>query len=283
MHQLRQYINTALANKYPEGEIRTFYFWIMETLTGASRIEILANKYTDLSETQTDAFKSIVARLQNFEPIQYILGETDFYQLKFKVAAGVLIPRPETEELVDWVLKESADSASLRVLDIGTGSGCIAISLAANLNSAQVQAFDVSPEALCIAKQNAELNAVKINFKQVNVLDTTQLNQITDEFNLIVSNPPYVCESEMADMEQNVLDFEPSLALFVSNEDPLVFYRQIAIFAFERLVSGGKLFFEINQAFGLEMHALLKDIGFEHIELRKDMFENDRMIKAQKR
>lgn len=282
MQQLRNYINTALCNLYPEGEIRSFFFWIMEELTGASRTEILANKYKDLSETQIDSFKTIVLRLQNFEPIQYILGETDFYKLKFKLAPGVLIPRPETEELVDWVIAETDATANVHILDVGTGSGCIAISLAKELAKARVRAFDLSGEALAIAKQNASLNHVEIDFKQVDVLNKDSFYQFENKYNVIVSNPPYICEKEKSEMAQNVLAFEPSLALFVPDIDPLLFYRKIAEFAFEKLFSGGKLFFEINRAYGAEMISLLQNFGFVNIELRKDFYNNDRMIRAVK-
>lgn len=282
MQQLRTYINAALEGQYPEGEIRSFFFWIMEEFTGASRADILANKYNQLSETQIDAFKTIVARLQNFEPLQYILGETEFYGLRFKVKPAVLIPRPETEELVAWVINTCDKDQSISVLDIGTGSACIAVSLAFNLQNAKVQAFDISADALVIAKQNAELNGCQVDFKQLDVLDDEQLAACQTAYDVIVSNPPYICEREKLDMEANVLNFEPSLALFVPDTDPLLFYREIAVFAFERLFSNGKLFFEINRAYAQELITLLQNIGFTNIELRKDFYANDRMIKAEK-
>lgn len=282
MQTLRQYISQELNGLYPDGEIRSFFYIILELMTGGSRAEILANKYTDFSETEIDAFKTIVSRLKNFEPLQYIIGETEFYNLSFKVNPAVLIPRPETEELVDWILKDTESSSELAVLDIGTGSGCIAISLAANLEDSKVTAIDVSEAALLTAKGNAELNNVTLNLELLNILEENSWDNVSGCFDVIVSNPPYVCEKEKLEMEPNVLKYEPFLALFVSDNNPLLFYQKIALFASEKLVSGGKLFFEINQAFGKEVIKLLEDLGYVEIELRKDIFERDRMIKAQK-
>lgn len=280
MNTLRGYINEELKELYSEQEIRSFYFLVMEFLTGQPRTYILANKNNQLSETQTKEFEIIVSRLKKQEPLQYILGEEIFCGLPFKVNPRVLIPRPETEELVLWIADEYGERENLSVLDIGTGSGCIAVSVAKKLKLPQVSAYDVSPEALEVAQHNAQQNGVEMSFIQKDVLSDEFLQARGAEFDIIVSNPPYVCESEKAQMELNVLGYEPSLALFVEDANPLVFYRNIALFARQNLKPGGALFFEINQAYGPEMKALLAELGFMEIELRQDIFGNDRMIKA---
>jgi release factor glutamine methyltransferase len=252
----------------------------MEYLSGQSRVHILANKNNHLSETQINDFEIIVSRLKKQEPLQYILGEEVFCGLTFKVSPRVLIPRPETEELVLWIAEEYKDRVGLSVLDIGTGSGCIAISLAKKIAGASVHAYDVSAQALEVARENGTLNGVEVDFKQMDVLSADFL--LTEGLNLdiIVSNPPYVCEREKEQMAQNVLGYEPPVALFVPDNDPLVFYRRIALFAKKNLSPSGALFFEINQAYGQEMIAMLKELSFVEVTLRQDIFGNDRMIKA---
>lgn len=280
MDTYRQYINEELKNIYSEQEIRAFYFLVMEYLSGQSRVHILANKNNHLSETQINDFEIIVSRLKKQEPLQYILGEEVFCGLTFKVSPRVLIPRPETEELVLWIAEEYKDRVGLSVLDIGTGSGCIAISLAKKIAGASVHAYDVSAQALEVARENGTLNGVEVDFKQMDVLSADFL--LTEGLNLdiIVSNPPYVCEREKEQMAQNVLGYEPPVALFVPDNDPLVFYRRIALFAKKNLTENGALFFEINQAYGQEMTAMLTGLGFAEVTLRQDIFGNDRMIKA---
>lgn len=280
MHQFRQYLKAELSDLYSDLEIRNLFFQVMEYLTGGTHAEILANKYNHLSYTQIKEFESIVARLKKSEPIQYVLGSSLFYGLDFKVNKSVLIPRPETEELVEWVLKDTEGLDALRVLDVGTGSGCIAVSLARNLFHSDVVAFDVSTDALSLAKENARKNSVEVDFRLVDILKESS-ERIAD-FDVIVSNPPYIMEQEKAAMESNVLDYEPSLALFVNDSEPLLFYKHIAHFAKINLVNGGLLFFEINQAFGKKTVDMLRDIGFANIELREDNFGKDRMIKAEK-
>lgn len=277
--QSEQYIKSALSANYPQTEIRSFWLLILEHLTGLSRTDILLNKNKELSEIQKEEFKTIVARLEKMEPIQYILGETEFYSLPFKVDNRVLIPRSETEELVDWILKDNAQSNG-NILDIGTGSGCIAVSLAKNLAHATVFAIDVSNDAIDLASENARLNEVRIDFLHRDALADNLADTIPEHFDIIVSNPPYVCNSEKEAMSENVLDNEPHLALFVHDNDPLIFYRQIAYFAKEKLNPGGRIYFEINQAFGPETVHLLEENGFSNVELRKDIYGRDRMVKG---
>lgn len=280
MQKSLQYLQLSLSELYPDSEIRSFWLLILEYLTEYSRTDIITNKNSVLSAEQNEKLKTIVERLQNFEPIQYILGDTDFFGLPFFVNRNVLIPRPETEELVDWILKENPNFTG-KILDIGTGSGCIAIALAKNLPDAKVTAIDISEEAIAVAKKNADLNKVVVDFQQMDVLSSEFINY-TESFDIIVSNPPYVCEKEQTTIQANVLKYEPHLALFVKDSDPLIFYHHIANFANKNLVSNGKLFFEINQAFGNETLKLLKEIGFIDVCLRKDLSGKDRMIAALK-
>jgi release factor glutamine methyltransferase len=210
-----------------------------------------------------------------------LLLKTIFYVLDFEVNENVLIPRPETEELVEWILesqKSKVKSQKLKILDIGTGSGCIAISLAKNIPNATVFAIDISEKALATAKKNAEINGVNVTFLEKNILETEDLEQ---QFDIIVSNPPYVRELEKEEIKKNVLDNEPHLALFVEDNDALIFYRKIAELAQKNLVENGQLFFEINQYLGTETVDLLEKMNFKNIELRKDIYGNDRMIKAE--
>ena len=252
----------------------------------------------DIDYTIDDADKILKAleSLKQEQPIQYILGDTEFYGLPFKVNNHVLIPRPETEELVEWVFSEVEDlNSEIRILDIGTGSGCIAISLAKQLTNAEVFALDVCKEALKTAKQNAELNNVKVEFIEADILKWNQESRIKNQefffgkdvskrqkglFDIIVSNPPYVRNQEKQQMKGNVLDNEPHLALFVEDDNPLQFYNAITEFAKNNLNKNGKLFFEINEYLGSEMIQLLKTNNFIDLELKQDIFKKDRMIKG---
>ena len=219
-----------------------------------------------------------IRELQTAKPIQYILGETEFFSNRFFVNENVLIPRPETEELVDWVLQEYPDkSEKIKILDVGTGSGCIAISLAKALPNAVVTAIDVSEGALKVAKRNAELNSVVTYFLQQDIL---RIETLPDKYDIIISNPPYVRELEKKEIRHNVLEYEPHLALFVPDNNPLLFYDKIATLAQQTLNPNGSLFFEINQYLGQEMQTLLEQKLFTEITLRQDLFGNDRMIKA---
>ena len=257
---------------------------LMSHITGLSTAQLLAEPNLQLTEEQQKWFDNAIVRLQNNEPIQHILGYTTFYGREFKCDRRALIPRPETEELVDWIINDWATLNSqlltLNLLDIGTGTGCIALSLAKELVNAKVTALDISEKALSLAKENAELLETKnVDFIKGDILNKTFNSQLST-FNFIVSNPPYVRECEKVDMEANVLDYDPHTALFVSDEDPLVFYRAIAEFGLEHLAPNGALYFEINQYLGQETCDLLVALGYKNVELRKDINDNPRMVKA---
>ena len=267
------YFKQQLSSIADTREIISWAYISIEHSLGYNRSDCIIHSDKDIPSEISDKIKQIVSNLKTKKPLQYILGETEFYGLKFKVNEHTLIPRPETEELVDWVLKEKFTSA----LDIGTGTGCIPIVLAKNIN-AIISAIDVSEDALLIARENAKINGVEINFLQQDILLTTVLPKV----DLIVSNPPYVLELEKKLMLDNVLKYEPHLALFVSDNNPLVFYKKIALLAIESLSEGGKLFFEINEKFGRSTIAMLSEMGFVDIELKKDINDKDRMLKATK-
>jgi release factor glutamine methyltransferase len=244
------------------------------------RIDLALQPDLELTDSDILVWNTIFEQLKLEIPIQYLLGKTGFYGLDFELNSSVLIPRPETEELVEWILesqKSKTKNQKLRILDIGTGSGCIAISLAKNIASAKVFALDVSEKALATAEKNAGNNKVEVTFITQNILQTDDLKQ---QFDVIVSNPPYVRNLEKQEIKKNVLDNEPHLALFVEDNDALVFYSKIAKLALKNLTVNGELFFEINQYLGEETVDLLAEMGFKNIELRKDIYGNDRMIKA---
>jgi release factor glutamine methyltransferase len=272
------FIKSELKKYYPENEIDSFCYLIFEHILGYNRLKIHLNSDEYIAEIKMAAIKKIVERLRNYEPIQYIIGETEFYGLKFKVTPDVLIPRQETEELVDWIINETGDS-SPKILDIGTGSGCIPIALSKNIPGATVSGWDISNKALKIAAQNARDNNVTVDFSEINILKWRDLN-INKTYDIIVSNPPYIRVQEKELMKPNVLENEPHLALFVSNEDPLIFYREITAFACKYLNPGGKLYFEINEALGAGTVKLLEDAGFKNIVLKKDIPGKDRMVRA---
>ncbi|MDX2070955.1 MAG: peptide chain release factor N(5)-glutamine methyltransferase [Haliscomenobacter sp.] len=239
-----------------------------------------------LNDTQASHLESILSALQRKEPLQYILGQADFYGLKFKVDSRVLIPRPETEELVEWVLETinaPIFSTTPRILDIGTGSGCIPITLAKKLPQAEVWGLDVSPAALALAQENAQLNQVQVHWLEVNILQEALWPQhFLDNpmFDVIISNPPYIPEREVVLMPVQVTEFEPHLALFVSDDDPLIFYRQIARFAQQNLRTGGYLFFECNEYNASEVATMLSEMAWKEIVLQKDLSGKERMIRA---
>ena len=277
-----------LASLYDEMEIDSFFYIILENLHGLKRIDLALNPETVLDGTHLKQWKSIVSDLKLEKPIQYILGETEFYGLRFEVNENTLIPRPETEELVQLIINDEGkgkrEKGKVRILDVGTGSGCIAISLAKNIADAEVFAIDVSDKALATAKKNAEINEVNVNFIQQNILEITDLtfDLGLSTFDLIVSNPPYVRNLEKGEIKPNVLEFEPHLALFVEDDDALLFYRKIAQLAKRNLNPNGKLYFEINQYLGKETAKLLEDLGFYDIKLLKDIYGNYRMISCEK-
>ena len=271
-----QFLN-EVAKVFDLLEAESFFYLLLEQYNGMRRVDLALHRETVLSETEFEKFESAKQMLLNEIPIQYIIGTASFYGLDFFVNPSVLIPRPETEELVDWIVKSHEFSKPLHILDLCTGSGCIAISLAKNLKSSKVSALDVSLQALEVAMQNAERNSVSVDFIEQDLLDCEELK---GRFDIIVSNPPYVRELEKAGMRNNVLANEPHLALFVSDDDALVFYRKIARLSATSLSENGALFLEINQYLGEETTAVLKANGFKNIELRKDIYGNDRMIRA---
>ena len=275
--EYRQQLQTIYA---PE-EAQTIVFWLLEHFLALNRTNVLINQTIEISQTQQAALNNALERLKKHEPIQYIVGYTEFYGLTFRVRPGVLIPRPETEELVEWVVQDYRDQV-VNILDIGTGSGCIAISLAKNLAQSKVQALDVSAEALQVAQSNAVENKAKVQFIQEDILNPQTLLQLIPDHSLdvVVSNPPYVTPAEKSQMQANVLDFEPDLALFIPQEQPLLFYKAIAQLATQKLKAYGRLYFEINEQFGRETKQMLEGLGFQDIIIRKDGFGKDRMVKA---
>lgn len=273
---------------YGKEEVDSFFFMLIDSVYNISRLQLAMKPGFKIKDDT--AILNALEALKTEQPIQYIIGETKFYGLPFKVNKHVLIPRPETEELVDWVINTVTSSAvenSLNILDIGTGSGCIAISLAKNLPNAKVYALDVSKKALKIAKQNAELNEVEIEFIEADILKTEDGRLKTGaidwdlKFDVIVSNPPYVREQEKTQMKANVLNNEPHIALFVKDENPLLFYNAISDFATHKLNNKGLLFFEINEYLANDTIQLLNEKQFKNIELKQDIFKKDRMIKGE--
>lgn len=282
-----------LSSLYDEHEIDSFFYIILEKLHGLKRIDLALNPETVMDGTHLKQWKSILSDLKIQKPIQYILGETQFYGLRFEVNENTLIPRPETEELVELIIKEEGrekrEEGKVIILDIGTGSGCIAVSLAKNLPNAEVFAIDVSEKALVIAQKNADINNVKVNFINVDILKTNDLEklptsnfQLPTSFDIIVSNPPYVRNLEKAEIKPNVLEYEPHLALFVEDTDALLFYRKIAELAMKNLNPNGKLYFEINQYLGKETVELVESFGFKNVKLIKDIYQNNRIVFAEK-
>ncbi|TDE06118.1 peptide chain release factor N(5)-glutamine methyltransferase [Flavobacterium hiemivividum] len=270
----------VLSPIHGEGEAESFFYLILEEKRQLKRIDLALDPELVFSNEEIVVWNWILEQLKLEIPIQYLLGKTSFYGLDFEVNEKVLIPRPETEELVEWIVKENSKTEGfkgLKILDIGTGSGCIAISLAKNIPNATVYAIDVSENALATAKRNATLNEVDVTFLSQNILETEDLNQ---QFDIIVSNPPYVRNLEKQEIKKNVLDNEPHLALFVEDDDALIFYRKITELAQKNLSENGRLFFEINQYLGKEMVELLTEMNFKNIELRKDIYGNDRMIRG---
>lgn len=276
MQKTISYIKEYLKAYYPESEISGFIRIIIEHITKRSYPQAVISD-TKLTEEQTILLHSILDRLKTFEPIQYIIGETEFFGLPFHVTKDVLIPRPETEELVELILNENKKSG-LKVLDIGTGSGAIAIALAKHLEKGYIEAWDISEEALKIATLNAKSNAVDITFRNVDVLKDYPTYT---KFDIVVSNPPYILEKEKSRMDQNVLDYEPHTALFVPDNNGLLFYDRIADIALDLLEPNGKLYFEINQAKGESTVELVKSKGFINVSLFQDLNKNDRMVRAE--
>lgn len=261
-------------------EVDNFFFILIESYYGIKRIQLAMDR--DLGLEDNEAILSALKLLKQEKPIQYILGYTEFYGLPFKVNKHVLIPRPETEELISWIIENVDVAERLKILDIGTGSGCIAVSLAKNLPKSEVVALDVSDYAIKVAEDNALSNNVDIAFMKADILNVSNISNelINKQFDIIVSNPPYVREQEKEHMKPNVVDNEPHLALFVKDNNPLQFYEAIVNFAKSNLTSNGLLYFEINEYLGDKMISLLQRNDFQEIELKQDIFKKDRMIKG---
>jgi release factor glutamine methyltransferase len=274
------YINHTLKDLYPPGEIKSFIRLIMDHVCGLQPHQLLMCKSNELSDTEKKEIEAITERLRQQEPVQYILGGTVFRGLRFLVNPSVLIPRPETEELTDRIIKECTGKR-IRILDVGTGSGCIAVALSKYLPEAEVVAVDISKEALQTAGANNRANHTDVSFIQTDILAAEQAREdIRGTFDVIVSNPPYVTESEKKRMEKNVLLYEPAQALYVPDDDPLLFYRTIARFGCDKLNEGGSLYLEINAQCGDETVRLLQREGYKKVELIQDIFGKDRIIKA---
>lgn len=276
-HQVISDIKSALAAAYPEGEVRAFVRILFEEWMHYSTVDIYMRADSEVPPFVVEKMRHAVQRLLRHEPIQHIVGVAHFHGHRFAVSKHTLIPRPETEQLVDMIVDRNQDVPDLCVLDIGTGSGCIACSLARALRFAEVHAFDISQPALDLAAENARNLGVKVAFHHVDILNAVPQPQ---QFHIIVSNPPYICMHEQQLMEDNVLRYEPHSALFVPDNDPLLFYRAIARYASVALKPGGKLYFEINAAYGNDTAQLLSDFHFADIEVVRDFYGRDRFVSA---
>ena len=271
----------SLTPLYDAGEAQAIVRTVLDVEYGMTLTDIICGKVNELSSDEERNLEEIIARLQNGEPVQYVLGEADFAGRTFHVEPGVLIPRPETAELCQWIEEEvSSQEADERkqILDICTGSGCIAITLGLNIPNSEVTGWDISEDTLRIAQGNVEM--LKAGNVRIEYQDALMLPKTAEAADIIVSNPPYICEKEKADMEKNVLEHEPSIALFVPDEDPLKFYRAIAEYASSALKSEGALYFEINPIYEKETREMLEELGFKDIETKEDAFGKKRMMKA---
>lgn len=280
MHPAYNYIKQAINSQYPDTEASAIAKAILTDVFQLSTTDLYASKDMNFSTNQAEKLEVIITRLRANEPLQYILGNCYFCGLNFHVEPGVLIPRPETAELVEWIISDRKSSDSpIRILDIGTGSGCISISLANNLPQSEVHAWDISEDAIRIASGNAARLDANVRFRQTDVLGQVPTDTM---MNVIVSNPPYITEAERIGMDANVTDWEPDTALFVPDNVPLLFYERIADIGKQILTPDGTLYFEINQRFGTETVDMLRKKGYRNVELRKDLSGNDRMIKAER-
>jgi len=286
LREIKNIFHLELDTLYPKEEVDSLFYILIEHYLQLERFVLAMQPGIIISKEEEQPLFEALSQLKLHKPIQYITGKTTFMDLDFEVDENVLIPRPETEELVHWIIKEchtelvevgNKQGSEFRILDIGTGSGCIAVALAKKLPNAKVFALDVSENALQVAQRNAERNAVEINFIKQDILKDVEFDE---KFDVIVSNPPYIRELEKKEMSKNVLDHEPGLALFVPDENPLRFYRSIVDFAQSNLNLNGTLYFEINQYLAEETQRLLEANNFQDIELRKDIFGNDRMLKS---
>ena len=282
---------------YETSEAKAIIRWVLDVRFGLSMADILCGKVNELSVDNQKELETILQRLEKGEPVQYIIGVADFCGRPFRVAPGVLIPRPETEELCRWITQGDGSFVSreastqknrppvLSVLDIGTGSGCIAITLALEMPDAKVTAWDISDEAILIAKENAQILGAEVTFEHQDILNislTSHLLPSTSIYDLIVSNPPYIQPKESDGMAKNVLDYEPHQALFTPEGEPIIFYQRIADFAWQNLSPGGALYFELNPLTAHEVSDYLHQLGFSEIEIRQDQFGKQRFLKATK-
>ncbi len=277
--EARQQLLLCLFENYNSSEAEAIADMALESLTGLPRIERLMNKQMPISATQQSRLDEIIQQLGQHKPIQYIINETWFYGLKFTVNEAVLIPRPETEELVEWILKDVETHLPSSIIDIGTGSGCIAITLKNKLPAVSISAVDIAAASLAVAKENEALNDVKIDWQQMNFLNESEWGRL-GIFDVIVSNPPYVKQSEAETMLPHVLQYEPHVALFVPDNDALIFYKALAQFSKQHLAPNGALYVEINEALATEVEVLFKSNGFSTVKIKKDIQEKWRMVKA---
>ncbi|MDR3219100.1 MAG: peptide chain release factor N(5)-glutamine methyltransferase [Dysgonamonadaceae bacterium] len=280
MQKSLSFIKRELKHLYADAEIKSFIFLIVKSVCGIDKHAFLCGKEKLLSPDEQVRIREMVADLKNFRPIQYILGETEFYGLRFKVNENVLIPRPETEELVETIYKDYASrETSFSVLDIGTGSGCIAVALAKNLPQASVYAMDIAEKALLVAQENARYNSVKVQFSRFNVLGDFPVD-LPEKWDIIVSNPPYITPQEKKTMSKNVLDYEPHQALFTPEEKPLFFYERIADAGLIHLKENGALYFETSSLYGKATAKMLREKGYRSVRLLQDISGKDRVIIA---
>lgn len=277
MQETIKHIKSVLSEYYPDNEIASLTRIIIEQVSDRPLPLLMSDKSIKITPSQEANINEIIKRLQAFEPIQYIIGETEFYGLPFSVNENVLIPRPETEELVELIISSNKNKES-SILDIGTGSGAIAIAIKKHLPCSQIEAWDISQEALHVAKTNAQTNSVDISFKNIDILSDFPSNKT---FDIIVSNPPYILDSEKEQMFSNVLEHEPHIALFVPDNEPLLFYSRIADISKLLFKENGHLYFEINQKKGSEVISMLQEKGYTNIELIKDISQNDRIVRAE--
>lgn len=285
LKEVKSIYHKELDKNYGVEEVSSFFYLLIVHFLKLEKFVLALTPNLVINKEEEALLFKALSELKQHVPVQYIIGETEFMDMRFKVSPKVLIPRSETEDLVRWVIADSSGEQyqPLTILDIGTGSGCIPIALAKHLEGVQISALDISSDALQVAQTNALENEVDIDFHQGNILDEISTSTINSKFDIIASNPPYVRELEKNKMHKNVLKYEPDIALFVSDKDPLVFYRAIANFAVKNLADNGRLYLEINQYLGKEMLSLLSEYNFKDIELRKDIFGNDRMVKAVKK
>jgi len=278
---IRDHYYNELKKTFPPHEAQSMLEIIIEDLVQISKMKIMLHPETRISESELLKVHFACKELKNHKPVQYITGKTNFYGLDLEVDKNVLIPRPETEELVEWILSEITIEENLSILDIGTGSGAIALSIKSKRESFNIAASDISKEALHVAKKNADSLGLSIQLIEADILDKNSWSGFP-EYDLIVSNPPYITDAEKAQMQANVLGYEPHQALFVADEDPLLFYRIILEFSERHLKKGGKVYFEINENFGAEMISLFEDFNFIDIILKNDLSDRNRMIRGKK-